>query len=107
MKRLLAAFLTVCLIVVFCGCGNVFIGGALRPGFSTVTGTVSFIQVNTIISNGASVQVTFVTFVQNGISSSIHFCGDQTSQFPINQMVTTNFTPGQVCATLVVVVIIT
>lgn len=107
MKRLLAALLALCLGIASSGCGNVFIGGGFQPGFSTITGTVSFIEVNTVISNGTFVEVTFVTFFANGVSSRIGFCGDQSSQFPLNQTVTTNFTPGQPCATLVVVVIIT
>ena len=107
MKRLLAALLALCLASLCTSCGNVFIGGGFHPGFSTITGTVTFIEVNSIVSNGTTVEVTFVTFFQNGISSSLGFCGDQSSQFPLNQTVTTNFNPGQPCATLVVVVIIT
>jgi hypothetical protein len=40
------------------------------------------------------VQVTFVTFLQNGTSSTIGFCGDQTTLFPLNQTVRANFNPG-------------
>lgn len=105
MKRLLPIALVVCLAAISPGCGNVFIGGAIHPAVSTITGTVSFIAVNTIISNGSTIQVTFVTFLASGTTSSIGFCGDQSSQFPLNQTVTMNFTPGQPCATLVVVII--
>ena len=107
MKRLLTIPLVLCLAAISPGCGNVFIGGAIHPAVSTITGTVSFIQVNTIISSGSVTQVTFVTFLSNGTTSSIGFCGDQSSQFPLNQTVTMNFTPGQPCATLVLVVIVT
>jgi hypothetical protein len=52
------------------------------------------------------VQVTFVTFRQNGTSSTIGFCGDQSGQFPIDQMVRIDFTLGQPCNSIIVVVII-
>ncbi len=107
MKRLLAVLLALSVDLAGSGCGNVFVGGAIHPGFSTINGTVSFVELNTIISNGVAIEVTVVGFLQNGVSSSLSFCGDQSNQFPLNQTVTTNFTPGQACATLVVVVIIT
>jgi len=106
-KRLLTIPLVLCLASISPGCGNVFIGGAIHPAVSTITGTVSFIQVNTIISNGSAIQVTLVTFLANGTTSSIGFCGDQSNQFLLNQAVTMNFTPGPPCATLVLVVIVT
>ncbi len=106
MKRLLAAFLALCLTGLCTSCGNVFIGGGFQPTPSSITGTVTFVEVNNVISGGTSVEVTFVTFLQDGLSSSMTFCGDQSSQFPLNQAVTTNFNPGQPCATLVIVIII-
>lgn len=106
MKRLLAVSLVACLTCLSANCGNVFIGGGFHPTQSSITGTVSFVEVNTVISGGTSFEITFVTFVQSGFSSSLNFCGNQSSQFPINQTVTTNFTPGQPCATLVIVFIV-
>jgi len=106
MKRLLCVLLALWLCALETGCGNVFIGGAIRPGVSAINGTVSFVELNTIVSNGTTIQVTIVSFLQNGISSNLTFCGNQTSQFPLNQTVTMNFNPGQPCNTLVVVVII-
>jgi len=106
-KRLLSALLALTLTIVSSGCGNVFIGGAIHPAVSTITGTVSFIEVNNIISSGETIQVTSVTFLANDTTSSIGFCGDQSSQFLLNQTVTMNFTPGQPCSTLVLVVIVT
>jgi hypothetical protein len=52
------------------------------------------------------VQVTFVTFLQNGTSSTIGFCGDQSGQFLIDHMVRIDFTVGQPCNSIIVVVII-
>ena len=104
MKRLLSASLVVALLLLCPGCGNVFVRGAIN--FSTISGFVSIVQLTTVIDDGSSVLVTFVTFLQQGTSTTMGFCGDQTSQFPLNQMVTTNFNPGQPCATLIVVIII-
>jgi hypothetical protein len=103
-KRLLSASLVVALLLLGPGCGNVFVRGAIN--FSTISGFVSIVQLTTVIDDGSSVLVTFVTFLQQGTSTTMGFCGDQTSQFPLNQMVTTNFNPGQPCATLIVVIII-
>jgi len=106
-KRLLSVLLAVCLVVVCGGCGDIFIRGALQPGFSTISGSVSIVQLSTVMGgDGTTVQVTFVTFLLNGTSSMIGFCGDQRGQFPIDQMVRTNFTLGQTCDSIIVVVII-
>lgn len=107
MKRLLSALLVVCLAVVSGGCGNVFIRGALQPGFSTISGSVSIVQLSTVIGGGGTtVRVTFVTFLLNGTSSTMGFCGDQRGQFPIDQMVRTDFTLGHSCDSIILVVII-
>ena len=106
MKRLLSAFLVVSLLLLCPGCGNIFVRGAIQTNFSTISGFVSIVQLTTVIDGNGSVLVTFVTFLQQGTSATIGFCGDQTSQFPLNQMVTTNFNPGQPCATIIVVIII-
>jgi hypothetical protein len=106
LKRLLSALLAVCLVLVLAGCGNVFIRGALPGGISSVCGAVSFIQLTAIIGqNGTTVDVTFVTFLQNGASSTIGFCGDQRNRFSMEQSVRANFTPGQTCASIVAIVI--
>jgi hypothetical protein len=106
-KCLLSVSLVVCLVVVCSDCGNIFVRGALQPGFSTIRGSVSMVQPSTLVSGGGTtVQVTFVTFLQNGASSTVGFCGDQSDQFPIDQMVRTDFTLGQPCNSIIVVVII-
>jgi hypothetical protein len=55
---------------------------------------------------GWTVQVAFVTFLANGTFSTIGFCADQTSLFPMNQTGSVNFNPGQPCATIIAVEII-
>ena len=105
MKRLLSLVLTVSLLVLCGGCGNVFFRGAIQTG-STITGSVSIVQISSVVDGMGTVQVTFVTFLQNGTSSTIGFCGDQTILFPLNQTVRANFNPGQPCATIITVVIV-
>jgi hypothetical protein len=106
LKRPLSALLAVCLVLVIAGCGNVFIRGALPGGISSVSGSVSFIQLTAIIGeNGTTVDVTFVTFLQDGASSTIGFCGDQRDRFSMQETVRANFTPGQTCASIVTIVI--
>jgi hypothetical protein len=106
LKRLLSALLAVCLAAACAGCGNVFIRGALQPGSSSVSGLVSVVQFSAIVSdNGTIVQVTFVTFLQGGASSTIGFCGDERSRFPIEQTIRADFTPGQTCASIVAIII--
>ncbi len=106
MKRLLSLFLIFCLVAACISCGNIFVAGTFQPGFSTVTGFISIVQLTTVIDHGTTVVVTFVTFVQSGASSTIGFCGDQRPQFPISQLVRTDFTPGQPCSSILLIVIL-
>jgi hypothetical protein len=88
------------------GCGNVFVRGAINTG-SSITGSVRVVQTGNVLSGtGGTVQVTFVTFMQNGISSTLGFCDDQTSRFPVGQTIRVNFNPGATCATVILVVVI-
>jgi hypothetical protein len=106
LKRLLSALLAVCLLLVGTGCGNVFVNGAILNGTSSVSGLVSVVQLTAIIGdNGTTVQVTFVTLLQNGAASTIGFCGDERNRFPMQQTIQATFTPGQTCASIVKIVI--
>ena len=100
MKRLLSPALILALLLPSIDCGFVFIGGAIQT--STIRGAVSIVQ----LSSDGSVEVTFVTLVQNGIPSTIGFCGDQRAMFPMDQTVRVNFSLGQPCATVITVVIV-
>jgi hypothetical protein len=107
MKRLVFFFLVLCLVVTLCGCGSIFIRGALPAGSSTVSGSVSVVTLSTVVGEkGTMVQVTFVTFLQFGVSSTVEFCGDHSSQFPMQQIVRADFNPGTPCASIVAIVII-
>jgi hypothetical protein len=103
----LFSFLLLSLLLTLPGCGNVFIRGALPASSSSVSGTVSVVQLSAVIGeNGTTVQVTFVTFSQSGASSTLGFCGDQRGQFPMEQPVRAIFNPGTPCASVVTIVII-
>ena len=109
MKRLvfLLVLLILCLVLALAGCGNIFIRGALPATPSTVSGSVSVVQLGAVIGeNGTTVQVTFVTFLQSGVSSTVGFCGDQRSQFPMQQIIRAEFTPGTPCDSIITIVII-
>jgi hypothetical protein len=100
-KRLLSPALILALLLLSIGCGDVFIRGAIETG-STIRGAVSIVRLDT----DGTIQVTFVTLAQNGISSTIVFCGDQSALFPLDQTVLVRFNPGQPCATVIAVVIV-
>ena len=94
--------------MILAGCGNVFVRGALPPaGFSSVSGSVSVVQLSAVIGeNGTTVQVTFVTLLQSGDFVHDRFLRRQTNQFPMQQTVRADFTPGQPCSSIVTIVII-
>jgi hypothetical protein len=101
-QRLLAALLVVVFVFSCIGCEDVFVGGAIRPGITTVDGFVSILQISTV--NGTT--VTFVTLLSNGISSTFGFCGDQRPRFPMNQNVRAEFNPGTPCNSIVTIVVL-
>jgi len=107
MKRLVVLLLSVVLLMVCTGCGSVFVAAAWNGGGITqsANGFVLIVQFSSVSSNGGFIFVTFVTFQQSGGSSTIPFCGDQRNQFPMDQNVTANFTPGQTCNQIVSVVV--
>jgi hypothetical protein len=103
-KRLLLPVLAASLLLSAAGCGNFFVRGAVTTS-STIQGSVSTVLLSDMLNGtGGTVQVTFVTFLQEGTSSMLIFCNDQISLFPLDQTVLVNFNPGQPCATIVLVV---
>ena len=105
MKRLLSPVLALSLLLLPTGCGNVFVRGAIETG-STIQGSVTVVQLGNTLNGMETVQVTFVTLLQNATSSTIGFCGDQSVLFPLDQTVRVNFNPGQLCATVIIVIIV-
>ena len=89
------------------GCGHVFAGFVSNPQLpsSSVSGIVIVVRLGSANdSNGQPVTLTAVTFSNAGLSNSVNFCGDQRSQFPMNQSVRAQFDPGALCSNLVSVV---
>ncbi len=72
MTRLLSPVLLLSLLLFSTGCGNVFVRGAIETG-STIQGSVSIVQLGNTLNGMETDQVTFVTLLQNSISSTIGF----------------------------------
>jgi len=90
------------------GCGQVFFGFVSNPGGMGlhVTGTISVVQIGFYDNRlGVSGTLTAVTFVDAGTATTINFCGDQRSQFPIDQRVRADFNNGLYCSTLIAVTV--
>jgi hypothetical protein len=91
------------LILLLAGCGQVFVGFVSNPrNPMRVSGTVSTVQL-AFVNNGHGTSVTFtaVTFNSAGTATTINFCGDQRSVFPIDRSAQANFTTGLYCSTLI------
>ena len=84
-------------------CGNFTFQGAITTNTQTANGLVSVVQLTFV--NG-DVQVTIVTLQNTFGASNFTFCGDQTSQFPMNNQVRATFTSAQPCSNLLTVVIV-
>jgi len=106
MKRILAAFLSAVPLLACVGCGGVFVSALWNGGITqSASGLVVFVDFSNGSNNGTFVFVTWVTLQQNGTSTTVPFCGDQRSQFPVSQFVNASFTPGQPCNQIVNVAI--
>jgi hypothetical protein len=104
-KRLLVVVLLSFLVLSSTACNGVFTVQGAIPNHSVLTGTVSIVELSTVIDGGVLVTVTFVTLVNTGIPTHTTFCGDQTAFFPPDQVVTATFTPGTPCFSVLQVVI--
>jgi hypothetical protein len=103
-NRLLVLALITASLTTWGGCGaSFFVRGALNS--QIITGTVHTAAVSVITSEGVVITVTLVTFIQSGNPATITFCGDQTSQFISGQLVAATFTPGQLCASVLQIVV--
>ena len=92
----------------FTGCGQFFFGFVSNPGGTGlhITGTISTVQRGFYDDrHGLSGDFTAVTFVNSGAATTINFCGDQRSQFPIDHIVHADFNTGIYCSTLIAVTV--
>ena len=103
MKRL-ALLLAFCLLLTACG-GNVSVSGYFDSGAAgtmTASGTVGIVRLTFAQeASGSSVTVTTVTLLQNWNSQELTFCGSHAGEFPINAVVTANYTSGTTCSNLI------
>jgi hypothetical protein len=89
------------------GCGAYFVGFVSNPGAnSSITGTVTIITVQFLQTVSSTTVITAVTFVNQGSSATMNFCGDQQALFNVNQPVTATFSNGFNCSTLITVTVI-
>jgi hypothetical protein len=108
MRRVLSVSLLLT-TVLLTGCGQVFVGFTSNPQIpsSSTSGAIIAVVLGfTNDLNGNQVTLTTVTFLNNGFTSTFKFCGDQRQRFPIDQVVRANFTPGNACENLVIVVLL-
>ena len=105
MPRLLSKILVLSLLLSSAACGGFFVRGTVRT--STLQGSVDSVQLGNVIDQtGAIIQITSVTFLQEGIPFTIDFCDDQVVLFPLDETVLVDFDSGQFCATVVFVDVI-
>ena len=71
----------------------------------TVSGFVSSIQLTSVPANGVFVDVTIVTFLHDGTSSSVTFCGDLVDEFFLDAFTEVDFLSGIPCATVLDVIV--
>jgi len=102
MKRLPGVLFVFVLLVLSSACGDIFVRGALTPGIESASGLVSIVQFS---ATSGQASVTLVTLVQSGMANTLSFCGDQRTRFPMDQFVRVNFTPGTLCASVILIVI--
>lgn len=94
------------LVLLSPGCGNVFVRSSWTGGTQTVSGIVSVVQLTVVVhGDNVSTQVTVVTLTNNLGGSTVSFCGDQRTRFPLNEFAQATFTPGQPCSDLFTVLI--
>ncbi|HTS59568.1 MAG TPA: hypothetical protein VMH03_18645 [Terriglobales bacterium] len=99
-----------CLILILCltlaGCSQFFVGFVSNPGGSPlgITGTITTVAIG-FVDNSQGTQVTFtaVTFANTGGATTINFCGDKRSQFPVNEVVRADYRAGIYCSPLTAV----
>lgn len=85
-------------------CGGVyFFGFVSNPGGTTTVSGVVIAVSGGFVSDptGLVSPVTTVTLTNGTGATTLNFCGDQKSLFPMTQDVRAEYTPGALCNTLV------
>ncbi len=98
--RIAFTFGVISLVIVgLVSCSGVAVFATFQPygTIVTVSGVVSIVQLTSIQGSVGITTITVVTFVQPGTASTINFCGNLGSQFPVNTFATVTFTQSQGC----------
>jgi len=100
-----AQLLLLALLLLMTSCGSVRVSGIFISSAPSVSiGTVSFVHFTAIFGdNGTLINVTVVTLATPPTTSTLTFCGNQSSQFTMSSTVQVSFTPGPSCSSLVAV----
>ena len=97
-------------LLLMSGCGGVvFVGFVSNPHVpsTSVTGRIDVVALASVNDfHGNPLIITTVTLFNNGLQSTLGFCGDQRGHFPLNTVVRVDFTQEINCLFLVNVVIL-
>lgn len=108
-RRILSLFSVLLILSGLPSCGGVVLFVGTSPpnaNIVVVSGTCIDAHVVSMAGNsGGFVTVTIVTLSTNGRSSTFNFCGDLANRFPLNSLVTVNFTAGTPCSSTTSIVI--
>jgi len=101
---------TLCILLIgLVGCNGItsFRVTTLQPTNTlfTVDGFVTSVQLTTVVTSGAFIDITIVTFLHAGTSSTVTFCGDFVDQFFLDAFTQVAFLRGIPCATIADIVI--
>ena len=93
------------LLIGLVGCNGVthFRTTTVQPSTTlfSVSGFVSSLQLTSVPTNGIFIDVTIVTFLHDGTSSAVTFCGDFVDEFFLDAFTQVDFFSGVPCATIV------
>ena len=100
--------LLIVLLLVPVGCGMVSVGFVSNPGGSSGSVSGLVIAVHFQSSSGPNGVNTFTAVGIQSVNTTntFNFCGDQRSQFPMNQQVRVSFNSGGSCSTVTAVVVL-
>ncbi len=98
------ALCAACIPALSCG-GYYFVGFVSNPGgTSTMTGIVITVSSGFVTDLTNMTPYTAVTFNNAGLETTLKFCGNQQTLFPVNQTVRAEYNIGPLCSVLTQVV---
>ena len=101
------ALYAICIGMGSCG-GSYFVGFVSNPvGSTSITGTIVSVNIGFASAPSGMTTVTVVTFANGGTATTLYFCGEQQTLFPLNQTVRADYTSGVLCSLVVKVAVVT